>query len=119
MYVRTSPPDAVARSTCLVSVNAIAAFDTAIASRSELLTPALKRLVAVAVIESVIPPLPTAGTATCTSSAALAPDANATGPAMTVSPPSSTPLAFTSRYTATVQACADTAATLKESTPLP
>src|SRR3989442_831481 len=114
-----SPAAAVGRSTCLVTVNVIGADDTFSASRTRALTAESKRLVAVTVTVSLTPAEPAPGIATWTSKDAPPPDGNGTGAVSTESPPSRTPLPFTSRYTVTGQLWIDAAATVKESGPFP
>ncbi len=80
-----------------MTLKAIGAEDTLRRSRTEPLTAPSNLLVAVTVIVSVTPALPEAGIAICTSSAAVLPEANATGPVSAESPASRTPLLFTSR----------------------
>src|SRR2546426_11989604 len=103
VYVRISPAAAVDRSTCFVTVKAMGADETFSTSRNKALTAGSNRLVPVTVIVSLRPALPAAGIATWTSSDAAPPGASGTGAVSTESPPSRTPLPFTSRYTVTGQ----------------
>src|SRR2546425_1132990 len=93
--------------------------ETSSRSRTALLTAGLNRLGAVTVVVSVTPAVPLLGIATLARREAVAPEPRATGPVSSESPASSTPLPFQSRYSVTGHPCTDTAATVKESGPLP
>ena|SRR5438445_523732 len=93
--------------------------ETSSRSCTELLTAALKRLVAVTVTVSLTPTLAPPGTATRSNREPVAPYASGTGPVSSESPASRMPLAFQSRYSVTGHPRAELAATVKESAPFP